>query len=1052
MRVISKFFLDNYKFTMVVTFFTLVFGVTGLLSINNESFPTVNIGAVVISTRYDGATAEDIETKITKPLEEEIQKVSGLKKVKSVSQSGFSTIVTEADIDKYDVEKVIADLQRAVDRAQLPTDLLAKPLFSEIKTDEFPVVELAVIGDNTDRKRDAIVDILKEDLKDNKKVSTVSYTGFRERQFNIFLDRQALEKNHVAISEVQRALSARNVTIPGGEIKGEETQKLLRIEGKAQNEKELGEIVIRSNFSGQKILLKDIAQIEDSEQDPETLARYAGKPAAFLTVAKKSGADLLAMESEINALLDNYREKYGSELEFKIYNNEAIRVTDRLNVLISNGWQGLILVILILMIFIKGRVGFMAALSLPISLAVTLGIIYTMGYTLNTITIIGFVIALGMLVDNSVVVAENYIRLKKEGMDGEESLLTSITTLWSPITATALTTVGAFLPMLVTTGVMGQFVKAIPIVVSIALLVCLIEVFILLPARMKIVDKGVKADKEVKVQEPDYFDRKIVPAFENQVRWLVKNRFFATLIFIGLFVGAIGLIAFGVKFDLFPSEQTEIYLSRLEAPKGTRIEATDGLATEITNKILDRHKEKILHIVHYAGSSAVDPSDPKGEVGSNVALIKIFVNKDTQLDVKAADFLRDLRENIVDQRLTRISFEALVNGPPVGEPVSITLRSNDLEQLNKASEHIKNTLVQTKGIFDARIDDVFGDDEILVNVDFEKAARLGLSLADIGSTIRTAVAGQEISDVNLNNREVAYNLRFKDVDRNDISKLENLKVDDAFGNLIPLGKIAQFSQQKGAPQIKRYDFRRSKTVLANLDTDVISSPQANAIAAKEFELIKDQYKDVSLVFGGEQEDTNESVASLFQALILSLIAIFALLVLVFKSYSSPFIILSTIPLGLVGVALGFFVQQKVLSFMAIIGIIGVGGIIVNAGIILIAFIEELRSDTTLTLDEVLVKASGIRLRSVVVTTVTTALGLVPTAYGIGGSDYFIIPMALAILTGLTAGTVLTLYWVPPAYSMVASLKNRFSDNTKNNIKVKLKMDTVKDMPTHAQQH
>jgi multidrug efflux pump subunit AcrB len=185
--------------------------------------------------------------------------------------------------------------------------------------------------------------------------------------------------------------------------------------------------------------------------------------------------------------------------------------------------------------------------------------------------------------------------------------------------------------------------------------------------------------------------------------------------------------------------------------------------------------------------------------------------------------------------------------------------------------------------------------------------------------------------VNLNNREVAYNLRFKDVDRNDISKLENLKVDDAFGNLIPLGKIAQFSQQKGAPQIKRYDFRRSKTVLANLDTDVITSPQANAIAAKEFEAIKDQYKDVSLVFGGEQEDTNESVASLFQALVLSLIAIFALLVLVFKSFSSPFIILSTIPLGLVGVALGFFLQQKVLSFMAIIGIIGVGGIIVAIG-------------------------------------------------------------------------------------------------------------------------
>jgi multidrug efflux pump subunit AcrB len=240
-----------------------------------------------------------------------------------------------------------------------------------------------------------------------------------------------------------------------------------------------------------------------------------------------------------------------------------------------------------------------------------------------------------------------------------------------------------------------------------------------------------------------------------------------------------------------------------------------------------------------------------------------------------------------------------------------------------------------------------------------------------------------------------------------------------------LGGLAQFVTQPGAPQIKRYDFKRAKTVTANIDDSKITSIQANAIVAAEFDKIKDQYKEVNIVFGGEAEKTNESVQSLFAALILSLIGIFGLLVLIFRSYLSPFIILTTIPLGLVGVSVSFFVHQKDLSFMALIGIIGLGGIIVNSGIILISFIEQLKEETKMNLREILVKASVLRLRSVVVTSLTTISGLVPTAYGIGGVDYFIIPMALALAWGLTTGTILTLYWVPPAYAIVQDLIGRW---------------------------
>jgi multidrug efflux pump subunit AcrB len=1020
MASIAKFFLNNHKFTLVLSLFVIVFGISGVAQLNSESFPSVNIGAAVIYTRYDGATAEDIETKITRPIEEEIQKVSGLKTVKSISQAGLSTIITEVDIDRFKVEKVIADLQRAVDRTSgLPADLLNKPSFVEIKSDEFPILEVAVMGSNENRLRDSVADQLRDDIKDNKKVSSAFFTGFRERQFNILLDRQALLQRHVALNEVQGALARRNITIPGGELKNSLSQRLLRIEGKAQSADDLKSIVIRSNFSGQRILLGDIARIEDGSGDPVTLANIDGKPATLLTITKKGGADLLALVKEVESTLESYRDKYKGQLEFVVFNNEGLRVGDRLSVLISNGWQGMLLVFFFLLLFLPGKVGIMAALSLPLALFTTLGFIMVAGYTLNTITIIALVIAIGMLVDNSVVIAENFTRLKDEGSKTDEALITTIRDLWAPVTATVLTTAAAFLPMLVTKGVMGEFIKAIPIVVSLALLLSLAESFFLLPARLKLVRyAGKKENLEAK---PGWFEMKIVPAFAGQVRWLVKNRKLAAVLFTLTMASTFSLLIFGNKFDLFPADQTEIYIGRIETKKGTRLEKTDQVAAEITASIKEAVGSKAKYTVTTAGTSGLDESDPKRADGSNQGLIRIFVTRETQDTVKTKAFL-DLLRKVKHPEVERISFEALVNGPPVGAPLSVTFRSNNEKQLQAVSERILARLNKTPGILDARIDDVVGDDEVIVKVDHEKAARLGLNLQEIGGTIRTAVAGLKLGDVNLNNREVDYNLRFAPEDRENIESLGALLVADPSGNLIPLRNFSSFHERSGSPQIKRYEFRRAKTINANIDETQITSPMANSIAEREFKSIAEEFKDVSLVFGGEQEKTNESIASLFSALVLSLIGIFALLVLLFRSFLSPIIILTTVPMGLVGVSFAFFFQGIPLSFMALIGVIGLGGIIVNSGIILISFVEQLRSESESKLEDVLVQAASLRLKSVVVSSLTTISGLIPTAYGIGGVDYFIIPMAMALAWGLTTGTILTLYWVPPAYALVNDMK------------------------------
>ena len=1030
MTNISRFFLENYKFTMVLTVFFVIFGWGGLTSLNSESFPNVNIGQVIITTQYKGSTAEDIESKITKPIEDQIRSVTGIKEVKSISQPGESKILTVVDVDNYPVEEVIADLQRAVDRVpDLPVDLENPPAFAEVKTDEFPVIEVAIVGPNTDRLRDRVAIEMEEELEDNKNISSIRKSGYRERQYSILVDSKKLDRLHVGLNEVTAAVNSQNVTIPGGTLENGNRQTLVKIDGKLKSTEGLENIVVRANFSGGKILLKDVAEVVDSEQDARTLARHGGDEATFLIISKKTGADIIELANQVKEQIDRFNQKYQGKLEFEIYNDEGIRVGNRLEVLQSNGLAGLVLVFFFLMLFLPGRAGFMASLSLPLAVFATFGYIQMAGMTINTITILAMVISIGMLVDNAVVIAENFVRLKSEGYGGKEAALSSIQTLWLPITATALTTIAAFLPMLVTKGIIGQFIRGIPLVVTASLVISLVECFILLPARLV---RQKDAEGESHEQGPrgeasgDWFTKRIVPTFSAFVRQLVKYRYISALGFSGIIGFSIFMMTVGNKFILFPADQTEIYIGRLEMPRGTTIEATNLAMKDISLAVKEKLGESMKGITATVGIAEQDPNDPKGQRGENVGLLRIFMTEDGKNNLRTNDVLSDLRE-VQYEEAELLTFEAMINGPPIGAPVTAIFRSNDSEQLQAVVDKISDSLSEVDGVFDVRIDDIYGEEELIIDIDAAKASRLGLSTLDIGNTLRVAVAGIPVTNVNLNNREVDYFVRLQNDNRKTEKDLERLRIMNRRGDLIPLSRIAKVKKLDARPHIKRFDYKPAKTITANIDDDKITSVVANQKVADFFNEIQEDYKDVSIKFSGEAERTQESFQSLMQALLLSLIGIFALLVFLFKSYIKPLIILTTIPLGLVGVSIAFFVHQRPVSFLALIGLVGLGGIIVNSGIVLISFIETLSQEKKgAKLDEILVEATGLRLRAVMVTSLTTVSGLLPTAYGIGGADEFIIPMTLAMAWGLVSGTVLALLWVPCAYAINEDIAMVFS--------------------------
>lgn len=1011
---IAKFFIENFKLTIVLSTFLVMMGYLGIKTMNAESYPAVDFATATITTYYKGAAPEDIEALITKPIEDEIRTVSGLKDVRSISQTGQSTITVRIDMDNVDVDKVMDDLQKAVQRvSDLPEDLEKRPDFREINSQEFPAIEIAVIGTNESRKRDKVADILKDIIEDNSSVKDVRLSGFREREFTINLLPNKLDELHISATEVLGKVASRNISSPGGDISNSQDQQLVRLEAKAKSKEELDELVVRSNFEGQVVKLKDIAEVVDGEVEAKTLTTHNGEASTLMVVNKKAGADTIKLADDVAAIIARYQKLYEGDLKFKIYNNEANKVRAKLDVLTSNAITGLVLVIFFLLIFMPGWVGVVASLSLPLAILSTLGVMPYFGMNLDSITILALIIAIGMLVDNSIVITDNFVELRKQGIEKKDALIKTISSLSGPITATAFTTIAAFLPMLVTKGIMGRFIRFIPIVVTISLLFSLVESFFLLPMRLNIVGNTIKNDDGVK---KDWFagfrDR-----FEGFMHAVVSHRYIAAALCMSLIIGSLALMALGNKFMLFPPEQTEVYLARVEAPKGTPVEETIKMVEELSYEINKAAPDYVRETVGRAGTSKMGPTDSKGGEGDNQGLIIIYANDYAKYNVNYNDFLAKLRV-IETSQYGDVTFEERVNGPPVGAPITVTFRSNSYASINSVIDYLVGELSKVDGIFDLKTDDVVDADDVFVNVNYELADRLGVSVTDIGTTVRTALSGTFTSEVTLNNKEVKYNVRFTGDSEDKLAFLSSIKVNDKRGNLVPLGKIATFENKAGTPQIKRYDFKRAKTLLGNVDDTKITSGKANALVARLFNKEKKRFPDVAMVFGGQAESTNESMQSLKQASILAAIGIFALLVFMFKSFLRPFIIMLTIPLGFVGFSVAFFLHQRPISFLALVGIIGLAGIIVNSGIVLIDFIESMRKEGKHDLHDILVKASGMRLRAVVTTSLTTVSGLFPTAYGIGGADSMLIPMTMAMAWGLTTGTLLTLVFIPPAYAII----------------------------------
>jgi len=1021
MNRIFAFFVDNWKFSFLTTAFVFVVGILSFNLLQRESFPPVNFAVVSIATVFPGASPEEVQDKVTQVIEEELRGIAGVKDVRSVSQSDLSSITVRVDIDGTDSDDVVSDIQKAVQRAsgKLPQEVTDAPLVVEVDAKEIPVLELALIGDNTNRKRDILADQLQDEIEDVKGVSSVRFSGYHDREMQVLVDQRKLNDYGIGLAEVFSALSQQIKNIPSGYIDDRESISLVRVFGKTVKPEDLEKVILRSNDAGRAVQIRDVARVVDGGKKPTLLARINGEEATILITTKKADADAIQVLDQVDVKVAEFAKNLDPSHKLIVYNDEGARIRNRLDIVTFNALSGMAIVLFVLFVFLPGKAGILSSLSLPICAVSTVAIMVFFGANFNIITMIALIICLGNLVDNSVVISENYMSLIEKGVSGRDAAIKSANQFWIPFTASTITIISAFIPMLVTKGVMGQFIKWIPVIVTIALSLSLLESLTLLPARLQFLKPNMR-----KKASSDWFG-KVELRFQGMIRWTLNRKYLTVFSLSTLIISGAVVTGLFNRFELFPADGVEYYVARFEAKPEASIYRTDAYAAQISRSVIEvMDPDVVQSVIARTGESQTDPADPKSKIGTNVGIVLVAIKPDKAPDLSVKETLKKLKEIKPPFGVEKLSFEPLEGGPPIGKPLTLTLRSSNYQQLSAARDEMLSELQKIDGLVDLEDDEQATGSEFLFYPNEEARSYSGLTTDIIGLNLRTALEGSSAARLTEFGRDFDLVIRFEEDSRKSIDAIKKVEVSTPKGNLVPLTSLGKFKEAQ-APKIKKkLDYKNSITITSEVDSLKVTSQVINGKAREIFAKVSSKYPLVNAVFGGEEESTNESLQSLKIALILALFGIFATLVFTFRSYLHSLLVLSTIPLGLVGVFYSFTVIQRPLSFLAFIGVVGLTGVVINSAIILVDYIRELQGERGegANLKELLVEASGKRLRAVLATGLTTVVGLLPTAFGLGGYDAILVDITLALSWGMIIGTILTLVWIPAGYLILSDLK------------------------------
>ena len=1093
MKRMVKWAIGNSPAMNTLLIASLIVGAASLVMMRREVFPEFQLEIVLVTVAYPGATAEEVEEAICEKIESRISEVDGIKKITSAAQESVGYAILELNADVKDVQKVLNDIRSAIDQITTFPPLAEDPDVRQIVF-RAPSIYIGLLGpeesDLPQLEQRKQLRNLAEEIRDDllqqppsepktfvrrifkdfiappgrPAITDADIIAAREYEINVEISEDALRRHGLSLTQVAQIIRTQNGESPGGKLQSDSQEILLRAKSKQNDGKGIKRIKVLTRKNGDVVTVEDLGAVIDGFAETTSKHVIDGRPGMVISVNKTSNEDLFTVVNAAREYIENRSLPEGYEI--KVWGDMSIDVRDRLDMLTRNGLQGLILVFVVLLLFLDMRLAFWVALGIPVSILGAGFVLLYFGATLNMLTMFAFLMAMGIVVDDAIVIGENIYTKRQEGMGFIKAAIEGTVEVIPSVTASVMTTVIAFMPLMFVSGVMGKFIAVMPLAIIAMLLISLFESVFILPCHL-----GHKDNLFLKIIGiclyalapllfvTNWLNKKASGGMEWTIhkiytpfnRWCINNKLVVCTAAFGLLVVSMGAISSRiVPYEVFPKLDSNSVDATVVFPEGTMQEYAEDATVKLKHAaervreklIADGHPKAIESIYQRIGEVGSNLQGPTGITsGSHVGTVELKLAPVDSRSITSTQITTMWRDEIGEIAGTDVLKFGSRSMGPGGSAIQFKLlaRSRDADFLVNAAEDAKQYLGKQVGVVDIEDDHRPGKTEQIFELN-EKGHALGLNEDDLGSAIRAAYFGAEVMRLQRGEHEVKLMVRYPRDHRYSINSLEEVRVKDDNGNEHPLYEISNHYFQKKNARINRLNQMRSITITA--DVDQTKGANAFEIVTRmknEFipSLIK-KYRDENNVsmfvdWEGEQQQNSESMASMMFGFIIAMLAIYVLLTLEFRSYLQPLLILAIIPFGMVGAVLGHWILGLSLTMFTMFGLVALTGVIVNDSIVLVDFINK-KLATGLPIKEALVEAGARRFRPIMLTTITTVAGLSPILFEKSFQAQVVIPMAATIVFGLATGTFLILIFVPVFYHLYYNIAARFVEDDDDSLK------------------
>jgi HAE1 family hydrophobic/amphiphilic exporter-1 len=1024
---IPEFSVNRRVTTAMLAMILVVLGFIAFTSLGLDFFPDIEFPTVSVVTTYSGASSGDIENTITRPLEQIINTISRVKEVNSMTFEGASVIMVEfewgtnLDFGAQDIRDQIG-----LYRNFIPEEA-SDPLVVKFNMGQFPIIFGGITADRpTLELKEMIEDEVAPRLERIDGVAAAQVFSMDSREILVAVDKAALESLSISVDQILIALSMENLNLPAGRVTERHSEYLLRTLGEFQSLDDVRNTIIGSTQAGQPIYLADVAEVRDTLKDSRLISRTQGEKGVFYFISKRSGANTVTTAQAVNRELDRIKMTLPPDVAFHPFMDQAEMIQRVIRRTGNNALIGGILAIFFIFVFLRNwRPTVTIALAIPLSVVTTFIAFYLAGYTINLLTLGGLALGIGMLVDNAVVVIENIFRHMEEGKKREDAAKKGASEVGMAITASTLTTIAVFFPMVFAQGITGKLTRGLALAIAFSLLASLFVALTVVPMVASVLFKAnsrlntdKKDKRKIQFEKARNFYRRIL-------QWTLQHRALVLGGTLGLLVLSFAIVPFlGTEF--MPAMDREMIVLQVRMPVGTSLEETNRVVTMIEE--LMAQEPEVMSVSVQVGSQAEEnPADMAGGMsttGSHEGLLWVGLTPLRERDLSDIEVMEKIRSKL--PKLKDVKFESIDIGQAMmggaSAPVEIKIFGKEIEILKQIGDNIVDRIRDVEGLRDVTHSLAEGKPEYHISIDRERASRLGLKVSQVGNSIQAATLGKVATRFREGNEEIDIRVRFKEKFRDSMEDIKNIPIMTPLNSMVNLGEVATISRGEGPIRINRENQARVITVTGNIigrDLGSVVREIKGRIDDIESGLPAGYFTE----FGGQYEQMQEAFVIMAGAFALAILLVYMIMASQFESFRHPFVIMFTIPLAIIGVILALLISGRPVSLPVMIGFIMLGGIAVNNGIVMIDYINQLKRKG-IEKKEAILQACAVRLRPVLITAFTTILGMMPMALSTSEGAEMRAPMAITVVGGLVATTFLTLFIIPVIYSLFDRVKFR----------------------------